>query len=39
MTVPEVLLAGDHKKIAEWREAEAYRRTRERRGWLLDDEE
>lgn len=38
MTVPEVLLGGDHRKIAEWRETEALRRTRERRGSLLDDE-
>ncbi|MFN2563804.1 MAG: tRNA (guanosine(37)-N1)-methyltransferase TrmD [Gemmatimonadaceae bacterium] len=28
--VPEVLLSGDHKRIAEWREAEARRRTQER---------
>ena len=38
LTVPEVLMSGDHKKIAEWREAEAIRRTKERRGWLLDEE-
>jgi tRNA (guanine37-N1)-methyltransferase len=30
-TIPEVLLSGDHKKIAEWRKAEAERLTRERR--------
>lgn len=30
-TVPEVLLSGDHKKIADWRQAESVRRTRERR--------
>lgn len=30
-TVPDVLLSGDHKKIAEWRRAEAERLTRERR--------
>jgi tRNA (guanine37-N1)-methyltransferase len=29
-TVPEVLLSGDHKRIAEWRRAEAERLTRER---------
>lgn len=29
--VPEVLLSGDHRKIAEWRQAEAERITRERR--------
>jgi tRNA (guanine37-N1)-methyltransferase len=28
--VPDVLLSGDHKKIAEWRKQEAERRTRER---------
>ena len=28
--VPEVLLSGDHRKIAAWRQAEAERRTRER---------
>jgi tRNA (guanine37-N1)-methyltransferase len=36
MSVPEILLTGDHRKIADWRDAEAYRRTRERRGSLLD---
>jgi tRNA (guanine37-N1)-methyltransferase len=30
--VPEVLLSGDHRKIAAWRKAEAERRTRERDG-------
>jgi tRNA (guanine37-N1)-methyltransferase len=29
--IPDVLLSGDHKKIAEWRRAEAERLTRERR--------
>ena len=29
-SVPEVLLSGDHKKIAEWRLKESQRRTRER---------
>jgi tRNA (guanine37-N1)-methyltransferase len=29
--VPEVLMSGDHKKIAEWRRAEAERLTRQRR--------
>jgi tRNA (guanine37-N1)-methyltransferase len=28
--VPEVLLSGDHKKIAEWRRQEAERLTRQR---------
>ena len=31
MRVPEVLLSGDHGKIADWRRAEAERLTRERR--------
>ncbi len=31
MAVPEVLLSGDHAKIAAWREAEAARLTKERR--------
>ncbi len=30
--VPEILLSGDHKKIDEWRAAEAERLSRERRG-------
>jgi tRNA (guanine37-N1)-methyltransferase len=30
-TIPDVLLSGDHAKIAEWRRAEAERITRERR--------
>jgi len=37
MGVPDVLLGGDHAKIAAWREAEAERRTRERRPDLLSD--
>ncbi len=32
---PDVLMSGDHKKIAEWRRAEAERITRERRPDLL----
>jgi tRNA (guanine37-N1)-methyltransferase len=31
-TVPDVLLSGDHKRIAEWRRTESERLTRERRG-------
>jgi tRNA (guanine37-N1)-methyltransferase len=31
LKVPEVLLSGDHKKVAQWRQAEAERLTRERR--------
>jgi tRNA (guanine37-N1)-methyltransferase len=30
-SIPDVLLSGDHKRIAEWRRAEAERLTRERR--------
>jgi tRNA (guanine37-N1)-methyltransferase len=33
--VPEVLLSGNHARIAEWRAAESMRRTRERRPDLL----
>jgi tRNA (guanine37-N1)-methyltransferase len=43
--VPEVLLSGDHAKIARWRRAQALRRTMtrrpdliERRGGLSDEE-
>jgi tRNA (guanine37-N1)-methyltransferase len=35
--VPEVLLSGDHGKIAEWRREESRRRTVARRRDLLDD--
>ncbi len=34
-TIPEVLLSGDHKRIAEWRQAERLRITRERRPDLM----
>lgn len=34
--VPEVLLSGNHRKIAEWRRREALRRTWKRRPDLLD---
>jgi tRNA (guanine37-N1)-methyltransferase len=33
--IPEVLLSGDHKKIAEWRHAERQRVTRDRRPDLI----
>lgn len=36
MEVPEVLLSGDHKKIAEYRYNESLKRTKERRPDLLD---
>lgn len=34
--VPEILLSGDFPKINEWRENEAYKRTKDRRPDLLD---
>ncbi len=34
-SIPDVLLSGDHKRIAEWRRAQAERITRERRPDLL----
>ena len=37
VTVPEVLLSGDHAKIAQWRREESRRRTAARRRDLLDD--
>ncbi|BBZ14592.1 tRNA (guanosine(37)-N1)-methyltransferase TrmD [Mycobacterium branderi] len=36
LDVPEVLLSGDHARIAEWRRRAAEQRTRERRPDLLD---
>jgi tRNA (guanine37-N1)-methyltransferase len=39
MEVPEVLLSGNHARIAAWREAEAERLTRERRPDLWDRHE
>jgi tRNA (guanine37-N1)-methyltransferase len=35
MTVPDVLLSGDHGKVAAWRAEQSLRRTRERRPDLL----
>ena len=35
--VPPVLLSGDHKKIAMWREEESLKRTKERRPDLLEE--
>src|SRR5437762_4176323 len=35
MKVPEILLSGDHAKIAQWRKEQALQRTRERRPDLL----
>ncbi len=39
LEVPEVLLSGNHKKIAEWRYDEALKKTRQRRPDLLKDED
>jgi tRNA (guanine37-N1)-methyltransferase len=35
--IPDILLSGDHKKIAEWRREESERLTQERRPDLLKD--
>lgn len=37
--VPDVLLSGDPKKVADWRYEQALKRTRERRPDLLEDED
>jgi tRNA (guanine37-N1)-methyltransferase len=37
MRVPEILLSGDHARVAEWRRQEALRRTQARRPDLLSD--
>lgn len=37
--VPEVLLSGDHKKIAIWRQEQAFNRTKERRPELLKNDQ
>ena len=37
LSVPEVLLSGDHKKIKEYREQESLKRTKERRPDLLEE--
>jgi len=37
MKVPDILLSGDHGRIAEWRKAQARQRTAERRPDLLDE--
>lgn len=36
MTVPEVLVSGNHKEIDKWRKEESLKRTKERRSDLLD---
>lgn len=37
MTVPEILLSGDHARIEQWRSEQRLRRTRERRSDLLQN--
>lgn len=37
MKVPDILLSGDHGKIAQWRRDQSLERTRQRRPDLLDD--
>ena len=39
LAVPDVLLSGDHARVAEWRSAERRRRTADRRPDLLDPDE
>ena len=39
LDVPDVLLSGDHARVAAWRRDESMRRTRERRPDLLTDED
>jgi tRNA (guanine37-N1)-methyltransferase len=36
MSVPDVLVSGDHKKIEEWRRDQSFRRTLLRRSDLID---
>jgi len=36
LTVPPILLTGDHKKVEEWRQEQAMQRTKERRPDILD---
>ncbi|NLT75091.1 MAG: tRNA (guanosine(37)-N1)-methyltransferase TrmD, partial [Planctomycetes bacterium] len=37
MKVPDILLSGDHGKIAQWRRDQSLERTRQHRPDLLDD--
>ncbi|MBP5342517.1 tRNA (guanosine(37)-N1)-methyltransferase TrmD [bacterium] len=39
MTVPEVLVSGNHQEIDKWRKEEAFKRTKERRKDLLNDKQ
>jgi tRNA (guanine37-N1)-methyltransferase len=36
MKVPDILLSGDHRKISEWKQEQALKRTMERRPDLLE---
>ncbi len=38
MKVPDVLLSGNHEEVARWREEQQMKRTRERRGDLLEEQ-
>ena len=38
LEVPEVLTSGDHERVAQWREEESLRRTKQRRSDLLEDD-
>jgi tRNA (guanine37-N1)-methyltransferase len=38
LEVPEILLSGDHQRIADWRQEESIRRTQQRRQDLLEEE-
>ena len=39
MTVPDVLISGNHGKIEKWRQKEALRRTYQRRPDLIDHDQ
>ncbi len=38
MKVPDILLSGNHEEVARWREEQQTKRTRERRGDLLEEQ-
>ena len=38
MKVPDILLSGDHKKIADWRKEQAFERTKKNRPDLINEE-
>lgn len=37
MTVPDILLSGDHQKIEQWRAEQSVKRTKERRADMIED--